>query len=143
MIKLDKIKINSICYPNIFLTKSKEVEIIDIVLDIDYEIDDKTVNLSRYNIREKDLEEKTIEDIFDCYMIIPLEFDTYKNLDKISYNELEYLILSEVTSELEYSNQFISNEEKEKAFNLIKAYIESNEFKKELENTMNANKKII
>lgn len=143
MIKLDKIKINSICYPNIFLTKSKEVEIIDIVLDIDYEIDDKTVNLSKYNIKEKDLEEKTIEDIFDCYMIIPLEFDTYKNLDKISYNELEYLILSEVTSDLEYSNQFISNEEKEKAFNLIKACIQSNEFKKELENTINNNKKII
>lgn len=76
-------------------------------------------------------------------MIIPLEFDTYRNLDKISYDDLEYLILSEVAPELECSNQFILDEEKEKAFNLIKIYVQSNEFKKELENTINNNKKII
>ena len=143
MIVLNKIKVESIFFPNIFLTKSKGLEVIDILFNIDYELDEDKVDLERYNIDYEDLEKKTLEEIFNFYMVVPLEYDTYNKLNKMSYNDLEYLILSEMTSDFDEYNQFISDEQKKKAFNLIKDYIKSDEFKIQLETTFANGKQII
>lgn len=143
MIKIEDIQVNSLYFTNIFLTKSKEIEVIDIIFNIDYYIDEDKVNISKYNITKRDLATKTIEDLFDCYMIVPLEFDTYKKIDEISYSELEYLILSDITSDLDEYNQFIPDSEKEIAFNIIKEHLKTEQFKNELSNTFKNGKQII
>lgn len=143
MIKIEDIQVNSLYFTNIFLTKSKEIEVIDIIFNIDYYINEDEVNISKYNITKRDLATKTIEDLFACYMIVPLEFDTYKKIDEISYSELEYLILSDITSDLDEYNQFIPDSEKEIAFNIIKEHLKTEQFKNELSNTFKNGKQII
>ena len=143
MIKIEDIQVNSLYFTNIFLTKHKDIEVIDVIFNIDYYIDEDNVNLSKYNISKRDLTTKTIEDLFACYMIVPLEFDTYKKINEISYSELEYLILSDTASDLDKYNQFIPDSEKEIAFNMIKNHLKTKQFKNELLNTFKNGKQII
>ena len=143
MIEVEDIRVDSIYFTNIFLTKSKEVEVIDVLFNIDYYIDEDKIDISKYNISKRDLATKTIEELFGCYMVVPLEFDTYKKINKVSYSELEYLILNDITSDIDEYNQFIPESEKEIAFNLIKEHLKTEEFKNELLNTFKNGKQII
>lgn len=130
--KLKNIKVTEVYHPNIFLYNTNEVEIIDMVMGIDYMIDEDTVNFDECGITLEDLEDNFLEDIIPCYMIVPLEEDTYTKMDEIDYKNLEYLITSDVYSDVEKDEQEISDEEKLKTFNLIKEYLETDEFKNEL-----------
>ena len=143
MIKIEDIQVNSLYFTNIFLTKSKEVEVIDVLFNIDYYINEDKIDISKYNITKKDLQTKTIEELFACYMVVPLEFDTYRKIDEISYSALEYLVFSDITSNLDEHNQYISDSQKKIAFNIIKEHLKTEQFKNELLNTFKNGKQII
>lgn len=130
--KLKNIKVTEVYHPNIFLHNTNEIEVIDVVMGIDYMIDEDTIDFDEYGITLEDLEDNFLEDIIPCYMIVPLEEDTYTRMDEVDYKNLEYLITSDVYSDVEKDEQEISDEEKLKTFNLIKEYLETDEFKDEL-----------
>lgn len=139
--KLKNIQVTGVCHPNIFLHNSKDVEIIDMVMSIDYTIDESTVNFDEYDIPTRELEDSFLEELIPCFMIVPLEEDTYTRMDKIDYKNLEYLILSDVFPDIEKDEQEISDEEKLKAFNLIKDFLETDEFKNELKKSFEYEKR--
>lgn len=94
--KLENIFVNKVYHPNIFFYKNTDkVEVIDVLLTMDYEVDEDKLDLKKYRLARRDLEEKRLDEILKCYVCVVLKEDADTKLDEIDYKDLEYLVISD------------------------------------------------
>lgn len=129
MIKLNDIKVLGISHPNIFMYK-KELEGIDIIIDISYVLDKTTINFNEYYLSE-DFSDSLLADEFASYLTVWLEGDRYKNLDDMNLNNLDFMVRCDISNDVD-EIQDISKEELNKAFYMLKEYVKSESFLKQL-----------
>ena len=129
MIKLNDIKVLGISHPNIFMYK-KELEGIDIIIDISYVLDKTTINFNEYYLSE-DFSDSLLADEFAAYLTVWLEGDRYKNLDDMNLNDLDFMVRCDISNDVD-EIQDISKEELNKAFYMLKEYVKSESFLKQL-----------
>lgn len=134
MIKLKDIKVKGVCHANIFTyndeKKRDTLEGMDMILYIDYDVDKEVSQLDNYQLDEYDLE--NLRETFASYISVFLEGDLYNRLDEITYENLDYRIISDVCSGIEMVEQDFSQEQQMIAFEMIKKYVTTDEFKKDL-----------
>lgn len=97
---------------------------------MDYKVDKEASQLENYRLNKYELED--LEDTFASYMSVFLEDDLYKKLDETSYEYLDYRILSDVCPGVEAILQDVSDEQQQIAFKMIKQYLTTEQFKREL-----------
>ena len=102
------------------------------VLYINYKVDKNTFDITKYDMDEEDLKEETLEEIFASFMMVSLEGENYKQLEDMNYDELDYRVVSDVSSDVEEIHQEVSDSEQKKAFEMIKEYVKTDAFKHEL-----------
>lgn len=136
MIKLNKITVLNVAHPNVF-TNGNDLEFIDMVFCIDYKVDVDTIDLNRYDFCAEDLNECDLKEEFASYMVVYMDSEFYENIDNMSYDMLDYRIVSDIVPEIEESNNKISAEEQKKALNLIKEYLKTDKFKREFNRAFN------
>lgn len=134
MIKLKDIKVKGVCHANIFTyndaKKGCTLEGMDMILYIDYDVDKEVSQLDNYQLDKYDLE--NLRETFASYISVFLEGDLYNRLNEITYENLDYRIISDVCSGVEEVEQDFSQEQQMIAFEMIKKYVTTDEFKKDL-----------
>lgn len=127
--KLENIFVNKVYHPNIFFYKNTDkVEVIDVLLTMDYEVDEDKLDLKKYRLARRDLEEKRLDEILKCYVCVVLEEDAYTKLDEIDYKDLEYLVISDDFEGIEKTVQYIPDSQKLIAFNKVKEFVKTETF---------------
>ena len=143
-IKITDVTPRRVKYSKIFLnSNSNDVKYIDIAMDISYSIDEDSIDFEDYDITYETLDRYDLEDIIPCYMIVTLNNEEYKNIDKVDYEELEYVIVSDYCSDVADAEVELYDVDKLKAIKLIERYLETDKFKDELKKTLMNNKQII
>lgn len=134
MIKLKDINVRGVSHANVFSYDDKKggraLEGMDIIIYMDYKVDKEASQLENYRLNKYELED--LEDTFASYMSVFLEDDLYKKLDETSYEYLDYRILSDVCPGVEAILQDVSDEQQQIAFKMIKQYLTTEQFKREL-----------
>lgn len=134
MIKLKDINVRGVSHANVFSYDDKKggraLEGMDIIIYMDYKVDKEASQLENYRLNKYELED--LEDTFASYMSVFLEDDLYKKLDETSHEYLDYRILSDVCPGVEAILQDISDEQQQIAFKMIKQYLTTEQFKREL-----------
>lgn len=134
MIKLKDINVRGVSHANVFSYDNKKggraLEGMDIIIYMDYKVDKEASQLENYRLNKYELED--LEDTFASYMSVFLEGDLYKRLDETSHEYLDYRILSDVCPGVEAILQDISDEQQQIAFKMIKQYLTTEQFKREL-----------
>lgn len=128
MIKLNDVVVCGVSHVNIFWGKSG-LDCIDVVLSIDYNVDADSVDLDEYGLSCEDMSPKALKQEFASYMVVVLEEKDLDNIENMSYEDLKYIIQSDVTPDVEEAGNRISDEELDKAYDLIKEYLMSDAFK--------------
>ena len=136
MITLNNIKVLGVEHPNFFERENK-FGCVDLVLTIDYEVEATKEDLKEYDLDIQNLSEQGLKEEFASYLMVNVDAEDYKNLDDLDYKNLDYIVLSDLSPEIEESSPELSEEEQIKAFNLIKKYLKSESFKKELNELFN------
>ena len=135
MIKLKDVKVKGVCHANVFthndIKRLGTLEGMDIILYLSYNVDKELSQLENYRLSEYELND--LEDALACYMSVFLEDDLYKRLDETSHEYLDYRILSDVCSGVEAVEQEFSDEQQKIAFEMIKQYVTTEQFKRELD----------
>lgn len=133
MIKLSEITMKEVMETNIFKERfpqnGEALEVIDFLICINCKIDVDDEAIKEYGLSEEDLDNESLSHEFLPYLRMSLSGDSYKIIDKIPYNEIDYMICSEVVPEIEGLNIELSDEEYKKAYELLKAHIKSDTFK--------------
>lgn len=143
MIKLNEITIFEVMHPNIFVKNKNQVEFIDMVLAIDYKVEIDEDSIREYDLDENDLDQNSLKNEFASYLMVTLDGDLYQRIDEISYDELGYVLRSDICPEIDDSVYDISVEQQQKAFKLICDYLKTNEFKKQLNDCIEYEKGLI
>lgn len=143
MIKLNEITILEVMHPNIFIKNKSEVEFIDMVLLIDYKVEIDEEGIREYDLDENDLGQNSLKNEFASYLMVTLDGNLYKKINEISYDELGYILRSDICPEIDDSAYDISVEEQQKAFKLICNYLKTNKFKRELNDAIEYEKGLI
>lgn len=134
MIKLKDINVRGVSHANVFSYDDKKggraLEGMDIIIYMDYKVDKEASQLENYRLNKYELED--LEDTFASYMSVFLEDDLYKKLDETSHEYLDYRILSDVCPGVEAILQDVSDEQQQIAFKMIKQYLTTEQFKREL-----------
>ena len=108
----------------------KELEGIDVIIDISYVLDKTTINFNEYYLSE-DFSDSLLADEFAAYLTVWLEGDRYKNLDDMNLNDLDFMVRCDISNDVD-EIQDISKEELNKAFYMLKEYVKSESFLKQL-----------
>lgn len=134
MIKLKDIKVGGVCHANIFThndaKRTGTLEGMDMVLYINYDVDREKSQLENYSFDEYDL--NNLSEAVSAFMLVFLEDDNYKRLDEIEYSTLDYRIVSDVCTGVECVEQELSDEQQKIAFEMIKQYVTTEDFKRDL-----------
>lgn len=143
MIKLNEITVLDVIHPNIFMESETKIELIDMILAIDYKVEIDEEGIREYDLNENDLDQTSLKNEFSSYLMVTLNEDLYKRIDKISYDTLWYEVKSDICPEIDESVYDISEEQQQRAFKLVRNYLKTNKFKRELNSAIEYEKSLM